>query len=89
MQAVTYTFRLVQEGITDRSAAPEPVTAVDARKQLEIEMIGGKRDGTSEQLTKKRKQILNSSFWCPSGHSDSVKRAIQKVCQMPNTQLQN
>jgi len=78
-----------QEGITDRSAsaAPEPVTAVEARKQLEIEMIGGKRDGTSEQLTKKRKQILNSSFWCPSGHSDSVKTAIQKPDKRPRSPM--
>lgn len=71
-----------QEGIVDKSAP-----AVLNKEALAIQMIGGKRDGASEELTKKRKEFLNTNFWVPTSTPDTIKTSLKKPEKRPRSPM--
>merc|ERR1712159_826092 len=50
-------------------------------------MIGGKRDGVSQELTEKRKEFLNSNFWVPTMTPDNLKSTIAKPEKRPRSPM--
>merc|ERR1711988_959119 len=72
-----------QESITDRVAQHGSADS----KALLKEMIGGKRDGASNDLTERRKEFLHSTFWVPDSTPDNITTEMQKPEKRPRSPM--